>query len=125
METKKTFVFDLDGTICSQTMGGDDYAHAVPNPLVIDCMKKLWDLGHEIIIYTARGMGWAARDLKHLHREEQLKKVTERYDKMTRQWLDDNDVMYHRLHFGKPAGDYYIDDKGMALGYLIDLLGVA
>lgn len=125
IEGRKTFVFDLDGTICSQTAGGDEYASAVPNPLVVDCVRKLAELGHEIVIYTARGMKTISSDGRRLSKYDMAKEAEDWLGPSTSRWLEDNGVPFDRLVFGKPSGDYYIDDKGMSVGYLIEILGVA
>ena len=50
-----TYVFDIDGTICSKTDG--DYTQAQPFPERIQKVNDLYDEGHTIIFLTARGMG--------------------------------------------------------------------
>ena len=47
------YCFDLDGTLCSDTDG--DYPNAIPNLEVIGKLNELYDAGHTIIVYTARG----------------------------------------------------------------------
>lgn len=88
------YCFDLDGTICTQDL--DDYSKAEPFYNVINKINKLYDEGNTIIFFTARGtvtgINW--REIT----EQQLKK-----------W----DVRYHKLLFGKPAADIYIDDKAI------------
>jgi capsule biosynthesis phosphatase len=100
------FVLDLDGTLCEQIPMGGDYSLAKPKNDVICKANELFDSGHTIIIYTARGM------FRHNGR------VTDclmDFFIMTTKWLKDNGVKYHELQFGKPAGDFYIDDKAMTL----------
>lgn len=93
----KTFCFDIDGVIGEKSDIKDmegDYSNNIPNKNIIEICNKLYDAGHTIIIQTARGSGtgidWSQKT------EKQLKK-----------W----GVKYHKLYFGKPAADYYIDDK--------------
>lgn len=90
----KTFCFDIDGTICTKTYG--NYNKAEPFPDMIKAINCLYDQGHCIILYTARGgttgIDWSAVT------ESQMKK-----------W----NVKYHKLIHGKPAADYYIDDKAI------------
>lgn len=98
-----TFVFDLDGTICSQEKSGE-YHLAKPIVPMIEKVNKLFDEGHEILIFTARGMRtYGTRAL-----------AVQALGEMTANWLDDNGVRYTRLQFGKPPGDFYIDDKGIS-----------
>ena len=86
--TGKTYVFDLDGTLCSEEKTFEKYL-AKPNPDMIALVNKLYEQ-NKIIIYTARG--WAEYNI-------------------TQRWLEDNDVKYHILMCGKPIYDMWIDDK--------------
>ncbi len=86
---------DIDDTIC--TLSGDmKYDTAKPIQSAIDKVNKLYESGHTIVFWTARGTGsgidW--RDLT----EFQLN-----------MW----GVKYHQLKFGKPIYDLFIDDKPM------------
>jgi len=99
-----TLVMDLDGTICEQTSGGEDYFSAKPIRVVIDKMKEFRLNGWSIIIYTARFMNRYGGDST---------KIPFDYYARTEWWLKDNDVPFDKLVFGKPAGDIYVDDKGM------------
>ena len=87
------YVLDLDGTICTQE---DDYRDARPLMSMIDRINELHASGNDITIFTARGtetgIDWRAVT------EEQLFR-----------WR----VKYHRLLFGKPAGDVYVDDRAI------------
>jgi len=97
-----TYVFDIDGTICTNTHGS--YKEAKPKKSRIEIVNNLYDEGHTITLYTARGMGRNKNkaDLAFL----------DFYD-LTRDQLDQWGVKYHSLFLGKPAGDVYIDDKGI------------
>lgn len=89
-----TYCLDIDGTICTDT--GGDYRHAEPFPDVIEQVNRLYDAGHVILLYTARGSttGIEWREAT----EEQL-----------RAW----GVRHHGLYLGKPTADVYIDDKAL------------
>lgn len=88
-----TIVVDIDGTLCTQE---EDYANARPIWPVIKRVRRAFDSGHTIHIWTARGtvtgIDWRALT------EHQLK-----------EW----GVPYHSLSFGKPFGDVYVDDRGV------------
>ncbi len=88
------YCFDIDGTLCTDTQG--EYDRAKPVLKVIARVNALFNRGHRVLLYTARGTAsgtdWRART------EEQLK-----------EW----DVSYHELHMGKPEADYYIDDRAI------------
>jgi len=85
---------DLDETLCSLPVGSRRYGEATPIRENIQKVNKLYDAGHTIVIWTARGrttgIEWRAVT------EYQLKK-----------W----GVKYHSLSFDKPVFDMLIDDK--------------
>jgi CMP-N-acetylneuraminic acid synthetase len=90
---RKTFCFDIDGVIA--TIAPDNqYDLAKPLFQNIHSINSLYDQGHQIILFTARGsvtgIDW-----------------TDLTKRQLQQW----GVKYHKLLFGKPAADYYIDDK--------------
>ena len=97
-----TFVFDIDGTIC--TLTGGNYEEAKPIQERIDVINKLYDEGNIIYFYTARGMGRSNNS--QVFAERILKKTTT-------QQLFTWGVKHHGLFMGKPSGDVYIDDKGV------------
>ncbi|MEQ9412359.1 MAG: acylneuraminate cytidylyltransferase family protein, partial [Cyclobacteriaceae bacterium] len=51
---KKTYCFDIDGVV-AQLSPNNDYAMAQPNQDLIDKVNQLYDHGHKIILFTARG----------------------------------------------------------------------
>jgi CMP-N-acetylneuraminic acid synthetase len=93
----KTFCFDIDGVIASLTPD-NDYSKARPLLYNIELINKLYNLGNTIYLNTARGFvtGIDWREIT----ENQLKK-----------WK----VSHHKLLFGKPAADYYIDDRMISI----------
>ena len=88
------YCFDIDGTLCTNTDG--DYEKAQPFYDVIEQVNRIYDEGHRIILYTARGsttgIDWRQLTLDQL-----------------REW----GVRYHELYMGKPTADIYIDDKAL------------
>jgi phosphatidate phosphatase PAH1 len=96
------YVFDIDGTICTKTNG--DYSKAKPIQDRIDIVNKLFEDGNRIIFQTARGMGRSDNSYSYAH---------EAFYELTYQQLKDWGVNFHLLFLGKPAGDIYIDDKGI------------
>jgi histidinol phosphatase-like enzyme len=88
------YCFDLDGTLCSDTDG--NYPNAVPNPDVIAKINKLYDTGHTIIIYTARGSTTGLD-----------------WHELTKAQMKSWNVKYHKLIMGKPSADVYVDDKSI------------
>ena len=99
----RTFVFDVDGTICSTSNG--NYLNAKPFFERIKKINELYEQGNTIIFFTARGMGSSINDINS---------SKEKYEKLTRNQLMNWGVKYHNLFLGKPAGDFYIDDKGIS-----------
>ena len=88
----KTYVIDIDGTICTNTYGA--YDKSEPFVERIKYVNKLFKEGNKIKFFTARGSetGLDWRDLT---------------EKQLNLW----GVKYHELIMGKPDGDIFIDDK--------------
>lgn len=87
---------DIDNTICKLPTDSQDYSEASPIYERIAKMNDLYNQGHTIIYWTARGTksGIDWRD------------ITERqFDK----WL----VKHTQILFGKPVYDLFIDDKNI------------
>ena len=99
----KTYVFDIDGTICSSVSG--NYESATPMMDRIEKINQLYEEGNVVIFQTARGMGRFNNDSK--------KAIDMFYDATVKQ-LAAWEVKYHMLFLGKPAADFYIDDKGVS-----------
>lgn len=87
------YVIDIDGTICTQEQ---DYSKATPLVNRINRVNELYDAGNTICLFTARGF------------ETQID-----WKDITSHQLDKWGVKYHSLLFGKPSGDFYIDDKAI------------
>lgn len=94
------FCFDLDGTICTKTRS--DYKKARPIKKMIDMINALHEQGHVIIVHTARGqttgIDWEAFSIEQL-----------------RKW----GVKFDEFYYGKPAADYYVDDKAVKVSDFI------
>ena len=90
----KTYAFDLDGTLCTLTDG--KYETAEPLTDRITKVNKLFEEGHTILIFTARG-ATSKRDLRDF----------------TVQQLKDWGLKYERLIMGKPHFDLLVDDKAI------------
>ena len=99
-----TYVFDVDDTICRHK--NRDYANAEPIVPVIDKIRELRENGCTIVLYTARGQVSCKGDLALI--EERNRDILET-------WLKRHDVPYDKLLFGKPLGDFYVDDKAVNL----------
>ena len=101
----KTYVIDIDGTIC---INGDcsscKYEGSAPILERIEEINKLYEEGHKIKYFTARGMG---------RYEDDSEKAKEKFYNLTKMQLNIWGCKYHELILGKPNGDIYIDDKGI------------
>ena len=86
---------DIDETICNSP-DAPDYSKSIPIYKNIKKANKLYDEGHTIVYWTARGsktgIDW-----------------TEITKKQFKKW----GVKYHDLKFGKPNYDLFIDDKNI------------
>ncbi len=89
-----TYCFDIDGTLCSQE--SSDYLRAKPIEDRIRRVNELYDQGHVIKLFTARGsksgVDWSSATKAQIA-----------------QW----GLRHHMLILGKPHADFYIDDKAV------------
>ena len=88
-----TFVIDVDGVVAMLTPG-NDYNLAQPIPHVISAINRLYQIGHRIVMLTARGSGTGLD-----------------WEQLTTTQFQSWGLLYHELRFGKPAADYYVDDR--------------
>ena len=88
------YCFDIDGTLCTNNEGR--YLEAEPVEGRVDHVNSLYDTGHVIKLFTARGattgMDWRSQ---------------------TERQLAEWGLRYHELIFGKPHADFFIDDKAV------------
>ena len=89
----KTYVVDIDGTICDWE-AGRDYTLANPFPERIKMINKLYDEGNTIVYWTARGS------------RKQINWI-----ELTAKQLDAWGAKYHELEVDKPFYDLFIEDK--------------
>ena len=97
------YVFDIDGTICTNSKG--NYYESEPLVVRIQIINELYESGNTIIFQTARGMG---------SNSDNSIAATQKWHEFTVSQLNHWGVKYHKLFFGKPSGDIYIDDKGQS-----------
>ena len=96
------YVIDIDGTICTST--NSEYEKAEPLKDRIKKVNDIYDDGHTVIYLTARGMGRSDNSAAYANKA---------FYKLTKEQLDSWGAKHHALFLGKPAGDFYIDDKGI------------
>ena len=97
---KKIICFDLDNVICKTN--NNDYISSKLIKKSINLINKLYKEGYQINIFTARGMGVFKGNYSM---------VVKKYKKLTLKQLKIWKVCYHKLILGKPAYDFFIDDK--------------
>jgi hydroxymethylpyrimidine pyrophosphatase-like HAD family hydrolase len=103
----KIIAFDLDDVLCQRdpnikVSGIEKYDHCEPIQKNIDIVNSLYDDGHKIIIYTARGMTIFSDNVSQIY--ENLYPKT--YDCLIK-W----GIKFHQLVMGKISYDVLIDDK--------------
>lgn len=89
-----TYIVDIDNTIFSTN--GSDYENSLPLFNRIKIINNLYDSGHKIIYWTARG-GKSGTDWRDFT-EKQLKLYG---------------VKYSELRMNKPSYDLWIDDRAL------------
>ena len=85
------YCFDIDDTICRTQ--GLNYSLSTPISERITRINELFEDGHTIKLYTARGS-----------------KTGIDWSEITNSQLIGWGLKFHELHFGKPYADLYIDD---------------
>jgi capsule biosynthesis phosphatase len=101
---KLRICFDLDNTLVTYPTLPGDYSTVKPIEKNIKLLKSLKTQGHEIIIYTARRM---------LTHNSNVGKVIKDIAMVTLQTLEDLNIPYDEIIFGKPIADIYIDDRAL------------
>jgi hypothetical protein len=89
------YYVDIDETICYYN-GERNYPDALPNKERISKINELYDSGHTVVYWTARG-GTTGIDW------------TETTTKQLKEW----GVKHHELKMWKPAYDIFICDKAI------------
>ena len=99
---KKILCFDIDNVICITKK--KNYKNSKPNKFVIKKINELYNRGFTIKIFTGRYMG---------RNKENISKAKKQGYKSTAKQLQKWNVKYHKLIFGKPSFDIFIDDKSI------------
>lgn len=101
------YCFDIDGTICTLEPNSD-YVSAKPFSFMIQKINELYDAGHTIKFFTARGCN---SGIDHTE--------------LTAQQLRDWGIRYHELIMNKkPHYDLLIDDKAVNVESWIRSVGI-
>jgi capsule biosynthesis phosphatase len=99
----KTICFDIDNVIC-KTNSKREYSKSVPIRKNIQIINEIYNNGFYVILYTARYMG---------RYKGNLTKVKKKIKPLTIKQLKIWGVKYHKIYFGKPSFDLFIDDKSL------------
>ena len=98
---KLRFCFDFDNTLISYPTIPGDYSSVEPITRNINFVKLLKELGHTIIVYTARRMRTHGGNVGA---------VVADISTVTFDTLKKYDIPYDEVYFGKPYANFYIDD---------------
>lgn len=98
------YCFDLDNTLCFSE--GNNYMASTPNNNMIKKVNHLYDNGHTIKIFTARGMTTYNGSVSSVYMNMFI---------LTSTQLNNWGIKYHELIMGKPSFDIFIDDKNITI----------
>ena len=90
-----TIYVDIDETICI-TPADRDYTKSTPIQKNIEKINELYEQGHTIIYWTARGSA-SGKD----------------HSKITQKQMKEWNAKFHELKLGKPMYDLFICDKAV------------
>ena len=96
--------FDLDNTLVTYPQVAGDYSTVRPIMSMINLARNLHEQGHTIIIYTARRM---------ITHKNNIGAVIKDIGSQTFKTLEEFNIPYDELIFGKPIADMYIDDRAI------------
>jgi nucleoside-diphosphate-sugar epimerase len=96
----RVLVVDVDGVVAG-LVPDNDYRKAEPLTGNIAHINRLHDAGYRIVMFTARGSATGID-----------------WSDVTRNQFSAWGLKYHELRFGKPAGDYYIDDRLLSINQM-------
>ena len=94
MKNKKIYIIDIDNTICKTPKS--EYINSIPNYEIINSFNQLFEDGHEVHYWTARGSVSKKNWTDFTYRQMKI-------------W----GVKYNTLNIGKIHYDHWIDDKAI------------
>lgn len=98
---KLRLAIDIDNTI-THWDDSRDYENFVPDEQMVKVINSLYEKGHEIVLFTARGMGSVGQGRISIDIVPALIKN-----------LDKIGLKYHELITHKPKYDFIVDDKAL------------
>ena len=99
----KIICFDIDNVIC-RTNAKKEYSKSKPIKKNIKLINEVYNKGYNVILYTSRYMGRYNGNLTEV--KKKIKPLTLR---QLKRW----GVKYHKVYFGKPSFDLFVDDKSL------------
>mgnify|MGYP001359638697 CR=1 FL=1 len=98
---KLRLAIDIDNTI-THWDDSRDYENFVPDEQMVKVINSLYEKGHEIVLFSARGMGSVGAGRISIDIVPALIKN-----------LDKIGLKYHELITHKPKYDFIVDDKAL------------
>lgn len=96
---------DVDGVLAQKD--GGEYSEKDADEAVLERLRQYEERGFDIILYTARNMRTY---------DGRLGKINAETAPVLLDWLEEHNVPYDEIHFGKPWCGYegfYVDDKAI------------
>jgi capsule biosynthesis phosphatase len=103
---EKIIVFDIDGTITKEGYN-NDYPEMPVSLEMKEKMKELKGKNYWIILSTSRNMNTYQGNIGLINKYTAP---------VLLKWLEENDVPYDEIHFGKPwcgKDGFYVDDRAI------------
>lgn len=105
MNENKRIVMDIDGVLAKKD--NSEYIDKEVDKKVLEQLQQYERKGFYIILYTARNMRTYEGRIGKIHAETAP---------VLLEWLDEKDVPYDEIHYGKPwcgHEGFYVDDKAL------------
>ena len=106
VEERQRIVMDIDGVLAKKD-SDKDYSKRDIDEDILSTLKEYNERGFYIILNTARNM--------RTH-ESRIGKINAETAPVLLEWLDEHDVPYDEIHYGKPwcgHKGFYVDDKAI------------
>jgi capsule biosynthesis phosphatase len=103
---KKRFCFNIDNTLLINNIS--DSSKFIPLEKNINYLKFLKNLNHTIILYTSTGMNNYSNNIGKIMQNDGI---------LILKTLEEFEIPYDEIYFGKPYADYYIDNLAINSNY--------
>ncbi len=112
---EKCIVVDIDGTLCPVKGPDEEYESLRPYEPMLEKLREYKEAGYYIILYTSRNMRTYGGNLGL---------IMANTAKAMFGWLEQHQVPYDEIHFGKPWASrigFYVDDRAIRPDEFLDL----